>query len=187
MILSSKIFVGGLGLLVFFGLPGFGQGKSDYATIISRFEQWKTLQYKKGVFVQGNRCNPDSVSVPGYKGSEIGIPNDIDVFFTDINRDGRLDALVTFRPLQCDGGLALMNHQVRVLVLSAKSGYVIDDTLIDNIARAHKRGWLVVESVSQGTIYGTYFEQRASDGRGNASIRRPFGIDFSSRQLRFDD
>jgi len=41
----------------------------------------------------------------GYKGPVAGIPKDISIHYSDINGDGKLDALITFHPVQCDGAM----------------------------------------------------------------------------------
>jgi hypothetical protein len=117
----------------------------------------------------------------------MGIPDDIDIFFTDINNDDKLDALVTFRPTQCDGGNALMNAQIRVLVLSSGTSYVTDDKLVDKIESHLKKGWLNIESASSGTFLGTYYEYKDSDGRCCPSIKRPIEIDYKTKKLTFSD
>src|SRR5262245_9066227 len=87
------------------------QSKSDYSRIISKFELWKMGQIKKGNYESAQRCNPDTVLSPGYKGPDAGFPNDVNIFFAYINGDDKIVALITFQPNQCDGGNALMNAQ----------------------------------------------------------------------------
>jgi len=162
------------------------QTKNEYIQIINRFEKWKLDQYKKGTFATDKNCNFDTVSKAGYKGPEAGIPADVNVMFTDINNDSKLDALITFNPTQCDGGNALMNAQSRVLILSSQTGYIADDTFIDKIESRYKKGWLHVESVVQGTIYGLYLEYKADDGRCCPSVKRTFSISYSDKKLTFE-
>jgi hypothetical protein len=75
----------------------------------------------------------------------MGIPTDIHISFTNINNDNKLDALITFNPTQCDGGNALMNAQIRVLIMSNAAGYVTDDSYIDKIESQFKKGWVIIE------------------------------------------
>ena len=162
-----------------------GQVKSEYTQIINKFEQWKAIQYKKGTYETEKRCNIDSVSKESYKGSGMGIPKDINIFFTDINHDNKLDALFTFNPDQCDGGNALMNAQIRVLILSNGSTYITDDNFIDKIESKLKKGWLNIERVNDRTFYGTYYEYKDTDGRCCPSVRRPVQIDYKTKILTF--
>ena len=164
-----------------------GQGKSEYAQIINKFEQWKVIQYKKGTYETKKRCNMDTVSKEGYNGPGVGIPKDMDISFTDINNDGKLDAIVTFHLDQCDGGNALMNAQIRVLILSNGITYVTDDTFIDKIESRFKKGWLNIESATEGTFFGMYYEYKDTDGRCCPSVRRPIQIDYKTRKLTLTD
>lgn len=163
------------------------QSKSEYVQLLNKFEQWKSIQYKKGVYATEKNCNLDTMTKEGYKGPTMGIPNDIDISFTDINNDNKLDAIVTFSPDQCDGGNALMNAQIRVLILSNNAGYIIDDTYIDKIETRFKKGWFNIEKASYGTFFGTYYEYKETDGRCCSSIRRPFTIDYKTKKLEFTD
>lgn len=163
------------------------QGTQDpYLLIIQKFKQWKALQYKAGKYATEKACNPDSVLKEDYAGAEMGIPQDISVDYCDLNIDNRLDALITFNPQQCDGGNALMNAQSRVLILSKGTGYVVDDSMVDKIEEKLKKGWLIIESASYGSLYGTYYEYRESDGRCCPSIKRPFTIDYKTRKLTYN-
>lgn len=158
---------------------------SEYTQIIHRFEQWKSGQVNAGRFASSSNCNPDSVTKPGYKGPEMGIPKDLNICYTDINADGRLDALVTFSPDQCDGGNAMMYAQSRVIILSKGNSYTIDDTSLDTIEKQLKKGWLRFESALQGTLYGTYYEFTSSDGRCCPGIHRAFEINYSSKKISY--
>lgn len=155
--------------------------------ILTRFEQWKSAQLKKGTYATEKNCNLDTVTKEGYNGPTMGIPSDIDVAFTDINNDNKLDAIVTFNPDQCDGGNALMNAQIRVLILSSGVSYVTDDAYIDKIESRLKKGWLSIEKASYGTFFGTYYEYKETDGRCCPSIRRSFTIDYKTKKLEFTD
>jgi len=165
----------------------FSQSKSEYVQIINKFEQWKNDQYKKGNYATEKNCNADSVLKEGYKGPEMGIPQDIHVSFTNFNDDNKLDAIITFNPDQCDGGNALMNAQIRVLILSNDTGYTTDDSYIDKIESNLKKGWLIIESALGSYFYGTYYEYKDSDGRCCPSIKKPFSIDYKTKQLTFDE
>lgn len=155
--------------------------------ILNKFEQWKSAQFRKSTYATEKNCNLDTVSKEGYKGPIMGIPGDIDISFTDINNDNKLDALITFYPVQCDGGNALMNAQTRVLILSGGLSYITDDTYIDKVESRFKKGWLIIEKASYGTFSGTYYEYKENDGRCCPGIRRPFSIDYKTKKLEFTD
>lgn len=161
--------------------------KSSYTQIVNRYLQWKEIQYKAGTFEPPNRCNWDTARKENYKGPNMGIPDDIDISFTDINGDKKLDALITFFPDQCDGGNAFANTQIRVLILSKGTGYTSDDRYLDNIQNRLKKGWLIVERAQGGTFYGTFYELKNDDGDCCPSIKKKFSIDYKTRKLNFDN
>jgi len=164
----------------------FAQSKSEYVQIVNKFEQWKKDQYKKGNYATEKNCDRDTVLKAGYKGAEIGIPTDIHISFTNINDDSKLDAIITFNPTQCDGGNALMNAQIRVLILTNVDGDTTDDSYIDEIESQFKKGWLIIDGALYGSFYGAYYEYKDSDGRCCPSIKKPFSIDYKTKKLTFD-
>jgi hypothetical protein len=153
-----------------------------YSRLLSRYEQWKAAQYKAGKYATPGNCKMDIVIKEGYTGPMAGIPEDISIHYSDINGDGIPDALITFHPVQCDGGNAMMHAQSRVLFLSKGAGWVTDDSYIDNIERK-KNGWLVVSGVKGETIFGTYYEYKDEDGRCCPSIKKQFTIDYKTKKL----
>ena len=179
-----QIIIGFLSLFVL-TTKSTAQSKNEYVQILNKFEQWKSTQFKKGLYATDKNCNPDTVTKEGYKGSEIGIPKDINIFFTDINEDDKNDAIIMFTPDQCDGGNALMNAQTRVLILSSGAAYITDDAYIDKIESRLKKGWIRIEEATYGTFYGTYYEYKETDGRCCPSIKRPFSIDYKSKKMEF--
>lgn len=162
------------------------QTPSAHGKILASFETWKTNAIKTGKYASAANCKMETVTKDGYKGPFTGIPEEISIHYADINGDGKLDGLVTFHPQQCDGGNAMMNVQDRVLILSKGTGYTTDAAFISNIEQK-KDGWLSVSGVSGGTIFGTYYNYAAEDGRCCPSIRKPFTIDFKSKKLNIED
>ncbi len=174
-------------ILILLGLSNklAAQSKSEYLQIINKFEQWKSIQFKKGIYATEKKCNLGTVTKDSYTGPTMGIPNDVDISFTDINNDNKLDAIVMFNPSQCDGGNALMNAQIRILILSNGMTYIADDTYIDKIESRFKKGWFSIKKASYGTFFGTYYEYKETDGRCCPSIRRPFIIDYKTKKMEF--
>jgi len=163
------------------------QTKDDYVKILNKFQQWKSSQYKTGRFATERNCIPDTVTKENYKGPEMGIPKDIDIFFTDLNKDNKIDALITFHPDQCDGGNALMNAQIQIIILSKGLTYAVDDTYISKIEQQLKKGWLRIDKALYGEITGTYFEYSKNDGRCCPGICRLFSINYLTKKLIFND
>jgi len=162
------------------------QLESEYVSILSSFNLWKIEQIKSGIFLVSDSCNSNVVSRGNFVGPNMGIPLDLDISYTDINQDGKLDGLILFRPDQCDGGNALINSQVKLLVLSSTYKYIIDDKFMNLFESQYGKGWFILDNATEGTIYGTYFEYTQSDGRCCPSIRRKISIDFRSRKLEFE-
>lgn len=162
------------------------QSTAEYTQVLSRFEQWKSAQYTAGKYARPANCKLEIVTKDGYSGPESGIPKDMSVYYSDINRDGKIDGLITFNPVQCDGGNALMNAQARVLILSKGTGWVTDDKYIESI-EAKKDGWLSVSGVMDGTIFGTYFAYGTDDPRCCPSIKKPFTIDYKTKKLLIEN
>ena len=129
------------------------------------FNQWKISQLSTGKFATENACNPDSALKDSSNSPMMGIPKEVKFIYSDINQDGILDGLALFEPEQCDGGNALMSAQFRVLILSGANGYKIDDTLIGNVERHLKKGFLIIERAWGGVIYGRFIDYKADDGR----------------------
>ncbi|MGQ0739944.1 MAG: hypothetical protein ACT4OJ_12880 [Bacteroidota bacterium] len=162
------------------------QTNAEYTKILIRYEQWKAAQYKAGTYATPGNCKMEIVVKDGYNGPGAGIPKDISIHYSDINGDGKLDALITFNPVQCDGGNAMMNAQSRVLVLSKGAVWITDDKYIDNI-ESKKDGWLSVTGVVEGTIFGTYYEYKKDDPRCCPGIKKQFSIDYKTKKLELED
>lgn len=161
------------------------QTASEYTQIMTRYEQWKALEYKNGNYEIPSKCKVEIVTKDSYKGPNVGIPKDIQVSFTDINGDKKMDALITFSPEQCDGGNALMNSEERVLILSKGAAYVTDNAFFTKIEDGLEKGWLHITSASFGQFYGTYFEYKDDDGRCCPSIKKDFYIDYKTKKLEY--
>lgn len=183
---ATKIFLSFL-LFAAVAFEAPGQSTSEYKKIVGKFEQWKSIQYKNGKYETQKRCHLDTVLADSYTGPGIGIPDEIDIFFTEINGDNKLDALITFHPDQCDGGNALMNAQVRVLIVSSGGSYITDDNFVEKIEKNFKTGWLNIERAADGTFYGTYYEYKDGDGRCCPSIRKAVEINYKTKKLIYAD
>jgi hypothetical protein len=120
-----------------------------------------------------------------------GFPSDSTEYnfsFADLNNDGRLDGLVVFKPVQCDGGNGSIWTQFQVLILSKKSIYNVSDTLrVDRFASTpfDSLGFYWLNSIANDKIFGTYFEFKPDDGYCCPSIQRPVTFDFVERRLSF--
>jgi hypothetical protein len=184
ILILTQIFVG-----LILSFSSFSQAKTEveYILILKKFEQWKVVQYKKGIFATELNCDLGIVTKSGYKGPERGIPKDINIYYTDLNLDDKIDAVITFQPSQCDGGVALKNAQMRLLILSKKEGYIVDDTFLDKMVNAYKTGWFIVDGALYGTIYGTYYQYKNRGAKGHALISNPFSINYKTNEISITD
>jgi len=142
--------------------------------------KWKQEQYKKGIYAAGQNCDPNIVNTKSYKGPEAGII-DTSFYFLDINSDGIQDALITFRLRLCDGGVALSNCEEKILVLSKKARYIVDEKFIKQIEKKYK-GWFLISGASNGKFYGTY-----NEGGRTAEKIRHFNISYKTKTISFAD
>ena len=180
----KKVFFLPAFLLIILSLAA--QTNVEYTKILTRYEQWKAAQYKAGNYATPGNCKMEIVIKEGYKGPVAGIPKDISIHYSDINGDKKLDALVSFNPVQCDGGNAMMNVRSTVLILSKGTIWITDDKYMENI-ESKKDGWLSVNGVLGGTIFGTYYEYKEDDGRCCPSIKKQFSIDYKTRKLELEN
>jgi hypothetical protein len=165
-----------------------GQTKPNpYSKILIKFEEWKNKQYQLSNYELEKKCNIEYVGKETYKGSGIGIPKDIQVFYTDLNDDEIIDALICFSPSQCDGGNALMNAQERILILSKGNEYVVDDNLINNIEKGLPSGWLYIRNALYGSMTGEFKDYKEGDGRCCPSIKKEISISFKDKKLEYTE
>ena len=94
----------------------FDQNKIE--EIKAAFRSWTNAEIEKGNFFAQDSCNThyylvkDSLGMKSIFG--LSVPEDstwINYYFEFLNSDDIIDALITFRPYQCDGGNASMWHQ----------------------------------------------------------------------------
>jgi hypothetical protein len=157
---------------------------NSYSRILTKFEEWKTKQYQSGKYEREKNCNAEYVSKDNYKGSNEGISEDIQIFYTDLNSDNIIDAIICFNPYLCDGGNALMNAQERVIIVSKVSEYIIDDKTINNIEKELTSGWLFVRG-AHGDITGEFQDYNENDGRCCPSIIKPFSISYKDKKIEY--
>jgi hypothetical protein len=137
----------------------------------------QSLKLKRGEFFADDSCNMGyykSCDSLGYEGEfGLGIPNDSlemsQIFYSRINDDDKLDALMLFYPIQCDGGNASMFVQYKLLILSDKNNYIVNDSLLYKINFGD--GFNILDSINGHFVYGNYFEYRKDDPYPYPSIK----------------
>jgi hypothetical protein len=162
------------------------------------FMDWQKQEIKAKRFFPKDWCNGDSVlkyitreNLNNLVGMIYGFPSDSTEYkfsFADLNNDRKLDGLVVFTPVQCDGGNGSIWTQWQVFLLSKNDNYNITDTLqVDKFASTtfDSRGFYWLHNIATNKIFGTYFEFKTNDGHCCPSIQRPVTFDFVERKLTF--
>ena len=159
----SKLLIGGL-------IITSCQQKSKYQKIISTFENWKSTQISLGNYQAKN----DELGQ--------GFPDEIIVFYTDLNQDENVDAIICFNPILLEGGNALMNVQEKLMVVSKNENYELDDTTLTNLERKLKSGWIHLTHANNGVISGDYYDYKSNDGQCCPSIHKQVDISLNKKK-----
>ena len=146
------------------------QQKSKHQKIISTFENWKNKQISLGNYQDKN----DELGQ--------GFPDEIHVFYTDLNQDENVDAIICFNPILLEGGNALMNVQEKLMVVSKNENYELDDSTLSNLEKTLKTGWIHVSNASNGIISGDYYDYKSNDGRCCPSIHKQLEISIENKK-----
>ncbi len=166
------------------GQTGKATSSTSNIKIIQKYEEWRTKQYKLGKYETPEKCNPDYSNKENYNGPGIGISSDINVYYTDLNNDNIMDAIVCFEPLNCYGGSANMG-QGRVIIYSKGTQYLVDDKLIDDIENNLVSGRIFITRASYGVFYGEFVDYLKDDPNCCPSIRKAIQITFSDKKLHY--
>ena len=146
------------------------QQKSKHQKIISTFENWKSTQISLGNYQTKN----DELGQ--------GFPDEIIVFYTDLNQDENVDAIICFNPILLEGGNALMNVQEKLIIVSKNENYEVDDTTLTNLERKLKSGWIHLTHANNGVISGDYYDYKSNDGRCCPSIHKQVDISLNKKK-----
>jgi len=153
--------------------------------IKNRFDQWKNDEISKGRVLSEENCNP-SIALSKGLNQISGIPDEVDFSYAHINTDNLIDALVTFQPMQCDGGNGLMWAQIQIVILSNNGSYEIDDDYFKSIGNDLK-GFYHLDSVTSSEFSGTYFEFLDGDAHCCPSVKKRITIQFKTNELRLTE
>lgn len=146
------------------------QQKSNHQKILSTFENWKNTQLSIGNYqTKNNKLGQ-------------GFPDEIHVFYSDLNQDETIDAIICFNPILLGGGNALMNLQEKLIVISKNEKYELDDSTLSNLERELKTGWVHINNVNYGEISGDYYDYKKNDGICCPSIHKPIEISLKNKK-----
>jgi len=163
--------------------------KSD---IKNTFDNWTKSEIIKGNFFAMDSCNSnyyvmkDSLGLGSIFG--FAVPEDmseINFYYEYLNNDTIVDALITFTPVQCDGGNGSIWLQYKLLVLSQGKDYSITPNYFDKFET--EPGFFHLDSVATKTVFGSYFEFTDQDGFCCPSIKRPIKIDLDKNEFIYID
>jgi hypothetical protein len=150
--------------------------------------KWKIDQINLGVnFLSEKNCNPEYVMADtpynASKPRNWGFPKDILFSYGYLNQDKKIDALITFRPNQCDGGNLSMWTEIQLLVLSSNSGYNVNENFFDT-CYLHKKGYFFLNKIENCVFVGDYYEFKETDSHCCPSIHKSIYIDFKTKKTR---
>jgi hypothetical protein len=177
--------------------PSLKDSHTESAVIQKAFHDWQIEQIKNGSFWAKDSCNPKWFANHNVAESsssiKLGFPEDSTEYccsYSDINDDSKIDGLIVFEPLQCDGGNLLEWTQMNVFILSSQNSYFVTDTIdVSKFGSTFhdSTGFYHLDSIANQKIFGTYLNFRATDGRSSPSIQIPVVFDFLKRQMIMAD
>jgi hypothetical protein len=169
----------------------------DRSAISAAYRDWVSTQTAAGRFLPRERCRYDSISSQ-FEGDNTPLidelwciekPDHVDSSFCDMNADGVEDGFYGVFPSQCDLGNASMWSQLKIVVLSSPTGYVVNDTLFDGTGDEFpawlliaEEGFVLIDSITDRHFVGNRVAFRDGDGHCCPSIREPFSITLSDLQ-----
>ena len=177
-------------LFILVGVPGCKKksgGNCQKKKIKTAFNNWAAKETKAGNYWAKDSCNTDffkKLKADVQMDHVIGIPDNINYSFSDLNGDGIMDGLVTFIPKQCNCTTENNWTQYQMLVISDKNNYSVQDTFFNTIGKELK-GFYHLDSISEKKIYGSYFEFQEGDNQCCPSIERPIFISYPTRKIQF--
>lgn len=137
--------------------------KNEQQKIQKVFDQWLCDEFAHETYIAANNCD-QSISFKEYSARfnrYVYLPGNIKFHFLKLNKDSKVDAVITFYPFSCierESGKFLFTPQVQLLVLSEKNNYTVDSTFFKNIFSDFKNrpdiGIFSIDSVSNGDFYG---------------------------------
>ena len=142
------------------------------------------MQFKAGLYADAKKCHPDTVLQTGYTGPGIGVPGEMNIYFSDLNHDNAIDALITYSIDQCDESNGVMSVQRQLLVLSKGDTYYVDEKYFEKITSSLKNGWITVENAAYGRIYGSFHDFKNNNYRV-PGISKSFSVVYPKEKLEY--
>jgi len=151
--------------------------------IHSAFIRWSNIQIQNGKYLDKNKCNIDYCNLNHNLTTINGIPEDIKTYYADINKDGIIDGIIIFNPIQCDGGNGVMYSEEKVLILSDNGRYIPDDSFINKVEEKYGDGWIYVKDVRNDTIFVTSLSFSKNNNSRHPDIEKEGIIKYPNHEL----
>ena len=155
---------------------------TEYNKIIDVYSNWKYEQVKNDKYISIDSCNIEFIKRKDMLTVPLAIPDDINILFGDLNQDSKLDALIWFVPVQCDGGNACMYCKDALLIVSKDNDYVVDEKF-DKESNLNSDYLFEYSSINADSIRGYYWKQ--SDEYRMATLKGVFIFDYNSRKVNY--
>jgi hypothetical protein len=166
-----------------------GKDQTEQSKIKSCFNTWVSNEIAAGRYWAMDSCNVEYFKK--YKNTSrvdhaVGIPDSskIRFSFSDVNKDGVLDGLVTFNPVFCDCRERNGWTQYQFLVLSLKNSFAVNDTFFSSIGNTLK-GFYQLSGIENEKFTGIYYEFHEGEVQCCPTIERPIAISYKTRELEF--
>jgi len=178
--------------ILFLLLPVLVSCKSfnEKREIKEAFRKWKENEIKIGVdYLSKENCNEVFVSKDSLRSVErprlTGFPDDIEFSYGYLNNDDKIDALVTFLPVSCEGARALRWVQIRLLIISSDNGYKLDSTFFNTIIQ-NSKGYIILDKIKNKCFEGDYYEYAFGDPNCCPSIHKRVLVDYKTKNVFFE-
>lgn len=159
------------------------------------FSSWKKAYIESGNMWAADSCymgwfneheNDDEGLPRGFPKDEA----DYHYSYADLNADNTNDVMITFTPVQCDGGNASMWTQMAVFIISDGEGYYLNPVINEGVLNSigtDSPGFYHYDSIGVNKVYATYIEFKEDDGHCCPSIKKPVVIDSKNLDLKGPD
>jgi hypothetical protein len=149
---------------------------TDSIIISHVFQKWRAIALEEKKYIPEDSCSYSYLDKNDLNSLvHLAIPNQCNWSWGDLNEDGITDAMITFSPIQCDGGNATMMFQTAVFILSKNDTYYPLE-IYPSLSLVHGGHFYRFNSILNGKIKATYIDYKEKDGRCCPSIIIPCTI-----------
>ncbi len=166
-----------------------GKDLTEQSKIKTFFNTWVSKETAAGRYWAMDSCNVaffKKYKSESHVDHAVEIPDSskISFSFSDVNKDGVLDGLVTFNPVFCDCTEGNSWTQYQFLVLSIKNSFAVNDTFFTSIGNTLK-GFYQLTGIENEKFTGIYYEFHEGEAHCCPAVERPIAISYQTRELEF--